>query len=276
VQQEPGAIVSPEFERFSSFFGLGGLVAVHSEGRDRHAIWSALQRREVYGTSGGRILLWFDLLPGDGGAPVPMGSSVQRSGGIPRFAVRAMGAFEQKPGCPADVLGALSRPRLERLCVGECYHPSDRRHRIDRIEVVRIRPRSRAREDIATLIEDPWLVLPCPRDGAAGCRVAFADPEWESAGRDAVYYVRAHQEATPTVNAGNLRCQRDETGACVDVQPCSVLGETPSKDDCLVPAEERAWSSPIFVDFAAGAAPAIRQARAQSLRHPKLRGGLRR
>jgi hypothetical protein len=120
-----------------------------------------------------------------------------------------------------------------------------------RIEVVRIRPRVDPTEDVADLIEDPWRVLPCPGD-AAGCRVEFDDPGFARDGRDTVYYVRAHQVATPTVNAGNLRCETDETGRCVSVEPCSVVpGETPPDDDCLAPAEERAWSSPIFVDFAA-------------------------
>jgi hypothetical protein len=250
VPLAPDASVSPEFERFSSFLGLGGLVAVHSAGRDRRAIWQALERREVYGTSGSRILLWFDLQAEGRSDAVPMGSAVRRKD-VPTFTVRAAGAFEQKPGCPADVLGALPGPRLERLCVGECYHPGDRRHRIDRIEVVRIRPRVEATEDVADLIEDPWQVLPCPADSSAGCQVEFSDPSFANAGRDTVYYVRAHQEATPTVNAGNLRCRHDEQGRCLEVTPCSVTGDTPSEDDCLASAEERAWSSPIFVDFGA-------------------------
>ncbi|NND66538.1 MAG: DUF3604 domain-containing protein, partial [Halioglobus sp.] len=39
-------------ERQNSFWLTGGLVAAHSEGRTREAIWDSLQRREVYATSG--------------------------------------------------------------------------------------------------------------------------------------------------------------------------------------------------------------------------------
>jgi hypothetical protein len=238
----------PYFERFASFFGAGGLVAAHSTGRDRDSIWQALQRKEVYGTSGDRILLWFDALGRDGGRH-PMGSSLERRT-APAFEVRAVGAFEQKPGCPPDSVAGLSGERLERLCGGECYYPDDLRKPIDRIEVVRIRPRNRADEPVGALIEDPWRVLECPA-GEAGCRVTFSDADFARGARDAVYYVRAIQRASPTVNGDNLRCTDDATGACIATQPCSASDDaTPYADDCLTLAEERAWSSPIFVDYA--------------------------
>lgn len=239
------AALGPNFERFTSFFGTGGLVAVHSEGRDRDAIWSALERKEVYATSGDRILLWFNLEDGDG--QLPMGSSTRRDS-TPRFTVSAAGAFEQKPGCPEDTLRAVPSERLERLCYGECYNPGDTRKRIERIEVVRILPQGHAGEPVDGLIADPWKVLPCPA-GDPFCTVSFEDPEFEALGRDALYYVRALQAPSPTVNAGNLRCEYDEAGQCLTVKPCGP--DTPDTDDCLVNAAERAWSSPIFVDWLA-------------------------
>lgn len=231
--------------RAASFYYTGGLVAVHADGRDREAIFDALDRREVYGTSGDRILLWFDLLKEDGD-PVPMGSAVTFAG-VPRFEVRAAGAFEQRPGCPASSEAALGADRLQRLCLGECYHPGTRRRAIDRIEVVRIRPQVGPDEEVGSLIEDPWRVLPCP-DGGEGCRVAFEDPEYPTLGREVVYYVRAIQEPTPAVNGDPLQCERDDTGRCVVGRVCPGGGaEGPPIDDCLAEVEERAWSSPIFV-----------------------------
>ena len=153
----PGSFFSArEAERSSSFFVTGGLIAVHSEGRDRSSIWDAMERKEVYGTSGPRILLWFDLLnaPGSRGKPLPMGGSASLSED-PIFQVRAVGSFVQKPGCPEDSLTALGADETERLCRGECYHPSDERRQITRIEIVRIRPQIAKDEPVDRLIEDP-------------------------------------------------------------------------------------------------------------------------
>jgi hypothetical protein len=83
-----------------------------------------------------------------------------------------------------------------------------------------------------------------------GCRVEFEDEEFVAGGREVVYYVRAVQEATPMINADNVRCEYDDQGQCIAVNPCYGDYRTPDEDDCLAPAEQRAWSSPIFVAFA--------------------------
>jgi hypothetical protein len=237
-----------ETERAASYFLNGGMAAVHAEGRSREAIWEALERREVYGTSGPHMLLWFDLLngPGSRGARLPMGSETSMDA-APIFQVRAVGSFEQQPGCPDFAQQALTPERLARLCQGECYHPSDRRRLITRIEVVRVRPQRSADEAIPALVEDPWRVFACEPD-PAGCVVTFSDESYAQGARDAVYYVRAIEAPSDAVAADPLACERDESGRCVRMQPC--FGR-PEDDDCLAPTEERAWSSPIYVDFPA-------------------------
>ncbi|MBW2420571.1 MAG: DUF3604 domain-containing protein [Deltaproteobacteria bacterium] len=249
-------------ERGASFLVTGGLAALHSTGRDREAVFESLERREVYGTSGDRILLWFDLLNGPGGT-APMGAEVSRMATAPRFRVAAAGAFEQRPGCPAHVREALSPERIHSLCLDECYNPADRRRRITRIEVVRIRPGEGAMDGakggmqggieggVGERIEDPWRVLPCPSD-AEGCRVVFEDPDFLDAGRRSAYYVRAIQEPTQAVNGDGLRCEVDARGQCVRVRPCFPDERTPFDDDCLGEVEERAWSSPIFITPVSG------------------------
>ena len=237
-----------DVEREASFMYPGGIVAVHSQKRDRQSIWDALQRKEVYGTTGPRMLLWFELRnPGHGDAPVPMGGESSQLH-EPEFEVRAVGSFVQKPGCPPESQTGLSAERLQRLCRGECYHPSDRRHTISAIEVVRVRPQREAGEAIAPLIEDPWRRFECPAS-ESGCMIRFSDPDFASSGRSAVYYVRALQEATPAINAANLRTEFDATGRAVRTRPCFGNYRSSDEDDCLAPAFERAWSSPIYVDY---------------------------
>jgi hypothetical protein len=233
-------------DRAASFSRTGGLVALHADGRNRADIWAALHRREVYATSGDRILLWFDLLNGPEG-PAPMGTQTTLKEN-PTFHIRAIGAPVQRPGCPETTLHAVGRERLDRLCGGECFHPSDERRVISRIEIVRIRPQQYPDEPVDTLIEDPWRRFPCPGD-AAGCVIELEDPEFVASGRDAVYYVRAVQEPTAAINAGSLRCA-GENGDCQSIRPCYADDRTPADDDCVALNEERAWSSPIYVDVA--------------------------
>lgn len=234
-----------EAERQASFFTTGALAAVHASGRTREDIYGALRERDTYATSGPRILLWFDLINGPDG-DAPMGSSVVLNE-APRFRVRAAGDFRQAPGCPDFTEQGMSASRLEHLCGGECYNPTNERLRITRIEVVRIRPQISAGEDVATLIEDVWRTLPCD-DVGQGCTVEFSDPDFAASRRDAVYYVRAIQEPTPRVNGDALRAQRDANGRTMSVDPCWGDYRTASDDNCLADVEERAWASPIYVN----------------------------
>ncbi len=241
-------IFASEFERTTSFMSAGGVAAVHADGRNREAIWDALRRREVYGTSGPRILLWFDLLNGDAsGKRQPMGSEVAMNT-APRFRVTAVGSFKQLPGCPDYVIAALEERKLDKMALGECYHPSDERYRIERIEVIRIRPQVHAVEPVKTLIEDTWRVFDC-EPSPDGCTVEFSDAGFPAEGRDALYYVRALEEPVPTINAGNLRARFDRDGQAVSVSLCHGDYRTQEADDCVAPASQRAWSSPIFVDY---------------------------
>lgn len=109
-------------------------------------------------------------------------------------------------------------------------------------------PQRSENEPIGGLIRDPWLVLPCPPGNSnEGCKVEFSDPDYTVIGRDTTYYVRAIEEPSPAINAGGLRCERDQAGNCLKANPCYGDYRTGSNDDCLAPAEERAWSSPIFL-----------------------------
>ena len=238
----------PESERLASFFLTGGLVATHSNGKNRDAIWNSIKRKEVYATSGPRILLWFNLVNAPHGEEVPMGSDIKMSEN-PRFVVKAAGSFIQKPGCPEYTYNALGKDKLEHLCKNECYNPSDIRKQIDRIEIVRIRPQSYKGENISSLIEDTWKVFKCPKS-SSDCSFSFTDKEFSDLERDTVYYVKAIEEPSKVINAGNLRCEYDVLGNCTKTNICNGSSLiTPYEEDCLEETQERAWSSPIYIDY---------------------------
>ena len=234
-----------DVERQASFWSLGGLMAVHSTGRDRDSIWQAMKRKEVYATTGHRILLHFDLL--ENGSIKPMGSLIESSSN-PTFRVKAMGSFKQLPGCPDYVHEALSEKRLQKIANGECYHPSDERHRLERIEVIKITPQNNKDEDPTTLIFDSWKTFECSSNQMQ-CEIEFTDDDFENGQRDVVYYVRVIEEDTLLVNGSNMRTQFDADGHPISIAPCYADYREDYEEECLGPGGHRAWSSPIFVDY---------------------------
>jgi Protein of unknown function (DUF3604) len=233
-------------ERYASFTLTGGLIAVHSQSRRREDLWSSMKQREVYATSGPQILLWFDLIKTKPNSEsLPMGSELTMID-VPTFRVRAAGSFKQKPGCPEFVTQSLGGERMQSLCQGECFNPGNERYQISRIEVVRIRPQSYADEPVDPLIEDPWRTFECAPSNE-GCEIVFEDEHFAQDQRDSVYYVRALQEPTDMINGQPFECLKQSTeGQCLEYRHCNV--NNPG-DNCIGSNQERAWSSPIFVDY---------------------------
>ena len=77
----------------------------------------------------------------------------------------------------------------------------------------------------------------------------FEDPGFAEEQREVIYYARAIQKPSPAVNAGGLRCEYDADGVCIAVNPCYGDYRTDRSDECLRPNAERAWSSPIYIDY---------------------------
>jgi hypothetical protein len=105
-----------------------------------------------------------------------------------------------------------------------------------------------AGENVNNLIQDVWQSFECPMN-VEGCSITFTDESFESSARDASYYVRAVQEPSTVINANNLRCTYNESGECEKVNICHGDFKTAREDDCLSTSEEKAWSSPIFVNY---------------------------
>ena len=232
-----------ESERQESFFTTGGLAAVHVDSRSREGVWDAFKRRETYGTSGPRILLWFDLITENG--LVPMGSEFTIDNN-PTFQVKAVGSFKQKPGCPDYSLGRRSAEDIKKLCMNECFNPGSERYAITRIEVIKVLPEINESEDPNDLIMDPWKIFECEENKAV-CKIRFQDEDFVADNREATFYVRAIQEPTERINGKNLRCTYDAGGNCIETNFCYGGYKTDIDDNCVSMSEERAWSSPIYL-----------------------------
>ncbi len=233
-----------QVERISSYLYTGGLVAAHAKERTRASLWESLDNREVYATSGDRILLWFDVINHSSNETKPMGSLIQMQNN-PIFQVKALGAQIQNPGCNFETNQAIDEV-MERICKGECFNPGDQRKNISSIDIVRIRPQSYEGEPLDALIEDPWRSFSC-EPSQEGCVVEFGDDQFLGGNREVIYYARAIQESSMAINAGGVSCDLDDSKKCVKVNLCGDE-DGQGEGDCLGETRERAWSSPIFIN----------------------------
>jgi len=222
-------------------FNPGGLAGVWAEENSRDALFAALRRREVWGTSGPRLAVRFfggfglpedlceraDLAEVGYARGVPMGGrlAAQPAAAAPAFAVQAL----RDPG-GADGPGSL----LERIEIVKLWVEDG---------AVRERVVLAAGPPEAAADVDPATCAPRGPGFAALCGV-WRDPDFDPAER-ALYYARVLE---------NPSC-RWSAWACLDAgvdcrDPASVGSGFEACCDESWPrsVQERAWTSPIWVE----------------------------
>ncbi len=217
----------------------GGLAVVWAEENSRDALFDAMRRREVYGTTGPRMLVRFfggwdysedlctsaDFVPRAYAGGVPMGADLpsppQGSDRGPALAVWAFRdpGTKEFPGTP-----------LQRIQIIKAW-VEDGKAREKVIDV------AGNRDNGATV--DPAT---CVRSGEGADRLCavWRDPEFDPK-TPALYYARIVENPSCRWNA--YVCNREK----VDCN-ATVLAELASCCDPLVPKtiQERAWTSPIW------------------------------
>ena len=223
----------------------GGLAVIWAEQNDRDALFLALRRKEVYGTSGPRHVVRFfggfgydtelcaskELAARGYAGGVPMGGDLPPApaGGAPRFVLSAL----RDPGTDAQPGNRLQRLQIVKGWLG----PDGATH--ERVYDVAGTPDSGSDVDLATC---------APRgEGADALCAVWTDPDFDPAER-AVWYARVIENpscrwTTRVCNAGGVRCD----------DPVTVGEGFEACCDPKVPrtVQERSWTSPIWYSPAA-------------------------
>ena len=218
--------------RFGWHYLAGGYAAVWATANTRAAIFDAMMRREVYATTGPRMVLRFfggwdfsqddftgDFVKAGYARGVPMGSDLKAGNGAPRF---LLSALKDPVGANLDrvqiVKGWIdSTGKLKETVFDVIWSDTDKRKRGSNGKIPVVGDTvDIAKASYTNIIGDPEL------------RTVWTDPEFDPAVR-AFYYVRVLEIPTPRwVLYDALRY-----GAKLP-------------PDTQLKAQERAYSSPIW------------------------------
>jgi len=222
------------------FFNPGGLAAVWAEENSRDALFAAMQRREVYGTSGPRMVVRFfggweyaedlcttpDLAASGYAGGVAMGGDLppRPPDGTPRFVLQATADTGD------DGRGTVGLARLQVVKVW--LEDGAARERVFDVAGEASAPDEGV--DLATCHSDG--------SGSANLCVVWRDPEFDPAA-PALYYARVLER--PSCRWSMYACLREEVRCDMDAALPEELAyccdtETPKT------IQERAWTSPIW------------------------------
>ncbi len=228
-------IASSAFETW----GASGLAAVWAENNSREAIYSAFRRKETFATSGPRIAVRFfagfdyrdELMNSSDWLTTAYRNGVAMGGSLAAHAEQA----------PRFLVAAVADPNgapLQRLQIvkGTVRDGSAQEQVIDIAcaDGLQPDPATRRCPDNGAAV-DPATCTISPDKGAMQLSVQWQDPDYQAA-ENAFYYVRVLEN--PTCRWSTWEAMR--------------AGNKPRAD---LPAtiQERAWSSPIWIDAASGA-----------------------
>lgn len=222
-------------------FNPGGLAVLWAEENSRTSLFAALRRREVYGTSGPRIVVRFfggwdlpgdlcerpDLAAAGYAQGVPMGGRLEAAGAAQTAPVFAVSALAD-PG-----VGDLPGMPLQRVQIIKGWLGEDASH--ERVFDVAGDPDNGASVDLDTCAASG--------EGPTSLCAVWRDPEFDPA-QLAFYYARVIEN--PSCRWSQRLC----LAAGVRCDDPSTIGD--GLEDCCSDRhrpiiQERAWTSPIWV-----------------------------